>query len=172
MELDENYPVDELEEDAVEIYSRRAIFWFFFLLGPLFGGVLLMINLKEAGYKKAVNSILIYVISFDVITEILSRIFISLYKIDITGYQQKISAYKPNPNDDPFAALSKIYDPKITSLIVLMLALRVGGAFILTRYFFKKYFPDNDYYPKPILNALLISILVWVILQFIGLGDI
>jgi hypothetical protein len=172
MEFDENSAVQELEEDAVEIYSRRAAFWFFFLLGPLFGGALLMINLKEAGYRKAINSILIYIISFDVITEILSRVYIHLYKVDIFGYQQKIKAYNPNPNEDPFTALSKIVDPKITLLMVLTLALRIGGAFVLTQYFFRKYFPDNDYYPKPIFTTLLISILVWVILQFIGLGDI
>ena len=172
MEFDDNNAIEEQEEEAVEIYSKRAIFWFFFLLGPVFGGVLLMMNLKEAGYKKAINSILIFIVAFDVLSEILVRLFISFYKVDFVGYQQRLIAYKPNPNDDPMVAFSKIYDPKIFLLMFLMLAIGLIGAFILTGYFFKKYFPDNDYYPKPILNTLFISVLVWIILQFIGLADL
>lgn len=38
------------------------------------------------------------------------------------------------------------------------------GGLVLTEYFFPKYFPDKDYYPKPIWNALGISILICVIL--------
>lgn len=38
------------------------------------------------------------------------------------------------------------------------------GGLILSEYFFPKYFPENDYYPKPIWNALGISILICVIL--------
>ncbi len=33
------------------------------------------------------------------------------------------------------------------------------GAMLLSSYFFPKYFPDNDYYPKPIWSALAISII-------------
>lgn len=38
------------------------------------------------------------------------------------------------------------------------------GGFILSDYFFPKYFPDNDYYPKPIWNALGVSILICIVL--------
>jgi len=38
------------------------------------------------------------------------------------------------------------------------------GGFILSDYFFSKYFPDNDYYPKPIWNALGVSILICIVL--------
>ena len=172
MEIDDNNEVEEQEEEAVEIYSKRAIFWFFFLLGPIFGGVLLMMNLKEAGYKKAMNSILIFIVAFDVLWITFTRLYINFYKIDLVGYQQKMVAYKPNPGDDPLVALSKMYDPKISLLMFSLFAFRIIGAFILTGYFFKKYFPDNDYYPKPILNTLFISILVWIILQFIVLADL
>lgn len=40
------------------------------------------------------------------------------------------------------------------------LAINIIGAFILSDYFFPKYFPDNDYYPKPIWTALGISLLI------------
>jgi hypothetical protein len=41
------------------------------------------------------------------------------------------------------------------------------GGIILADYFFPKYFPDNDYYPKPIWNALAVSILICTALVLI-----
>lgn len=46
----------------------------------------------------------------------------------------------------------------------ILLGLYVAGAFLLSDYFFPKYFPDDDYYPKPIWGALGISILIVVAL--------
>jgi formate hydrogenlyase subunit 3/multisubunit Na+/H+ antiporter MnhD subunit len=48
--------------------------------------------------------------------------------------------------------------------------LNVVGAVILTFYFFKKYFPDDDYYPKSITNPIILTILTIIVLRFIGLG--
>jgi hypothetical protein len=36
----------------------------------------------------------------------------------------------------------------------------VAGGIILSSYFFPKYFPDNDYYPKSIVKPLVISLLI------------
>lgn len=47
------------------------------------------------------------------------------------------------------------------------IAINIVGGFILSDYFFPKYFPDNDYYPKPIWTALGISILICVTLVMI-----
>jgi len=44
------------------------------------------------------------------------------------------------------------------------LAINIVGAFILSDYFFPKYFPDDDYYPKPIWTALGISLLIVLVL--------
>jgi hypothetical protein len=44
------------------------------------------------------------------------------------------------------------------------LAINIIGAFILSDYFFPKYFPDDDYYPKPIWTALGISLLILLVL--------
>ena len=44
------------------------------------------------------------------------------------------------------------------------LVINIVGAFILSDYFFPKYFPDNDYYPKPIWSALGISLLILLVL--------
>lgn len=38
-----------------QLYSRRAIWWFSFLITPVFGGVMLMQNLKDIGKKKEGN---------------------------------------------------------------------------------------------------------------------
>lgn len=43
----------------------------------------------------------------------------------------------------------------------------VIGGFILSDYFFPKYFPDNDYYPKPIWRALGFSLLICLTLIMI-----
>lgn len=43
-------------------------------------------------------------------------------------------------------------------------AFNVVGGIILSDYFFPKYFPDNDYYPKPIWKALGISLLICITL--------
>ena len=53
MEFDENNVVDEPEEfgDPVDIYSRRAVWWFTFF-SPIIGGIMMAINLYNVGYKK------------------------------------------------------------------------------------------------------------------------
>jgi magnesium-transporting ATPase (P-type) len=43
----------------------------------------------------------------------------------------------------------------------------VAGGVILSSYFFPKYFPDNDYYPKPIWKPLIISLLICAVLMTI-----
>ena len=47
------------------------------------------------------------------------------------------------------------------------IVLNVVGGFILSDYFFPKYFPDNDYYPKPIWKALGISLLICLVMVLI-----
>lgn len=46
----------------------------------------------------------------------------------------------------------------------ILLALYMAGGFILSDYFFPKYFPDDDYYPKPVWGALGISLLIMLTL--------
>jgi hypothetical protein len=38
----------------------------------------------------------------------------------------------------------------------------------LTQYFFKKYFPDDDYYPKSIQKPLLVAIIVGFLMIILG----
>ncbi|WP_432326794.1 hypothetical protein ACRQ5D_23560 [Mucilaginibacter sp. P25] len=74
MEFDENKEEEKYsEDDYVDIYSKRAIFWFSFF-NLIFGGVLLVINLYNAGYRKAVPVVLAFVLFFPISPTLLSCI--------------------------------------------------------------------------------------------------
>lgn len=120
-EVNEEEYIDDPE--AVEIYSKTAIWCFSIFFSMIFGGVLLVHNLRAAGYKRAANMVLVFSIAYTVLSVAVAAVW----------------------------GLSNRYIGLITNII--------GGA-VLTEYFFNKYFPDNDYYPKPVWRALGISILV------------
>ncbi len=143
MEFDENKEVEEHDsEDAVEIYSRWAIWGFSIFFGTIFGGVLLTLNLRAVGLKKAANTVLL----FSILYFIASGIIVGV--MGITG------SYTP-------------------------LFFNIFGAAILTGYFFKKYFPEDDYYPKsigkPLIISVIISLVVFLIIyygmKYTGHGD-
>jgi len=151
MEFDENNGIEEQQDgfEPVEIYSRRAIFWFSFLASPIFGSVLLLLNLRAVGYKKAVNSIIAFTVLFEVIANAAILSFIKIYKIDILAYEKLVLSGNQNLN---------AYDPNIFVMGSMIIGFKIIGSFTLTRYFFKKYFPEDDYYPKSILTPLLFTI--------------
>jgi hypothetical protein len=165
MELDENNSAIEHDDYAVEIYSKKAVFWFFFLAGPMFGGVLLMLNLKAAGYKKAIYSVLTFTILFDVLTNLLLINIIRFYKIDILAYRENLLNYKSG---------SPVFDEKMFVFSMITLVIKIMGGLFLSQYLFKRYFPDNDYYPRSITTALLVTIMALfflaVILSYVNFG--
>lgn len=138
MDLQENddYTEDSQTEDNydIEIYSKRAIFWFTFFFSTIFGGIMLMFNLRSAGYKKEALNVMLFSIVY---------YFFENY------------------------AVSAISLP-MTWLGLVSLAFNIPGALILSRYFFKQYFPEDDYYPKSIMNPLIISILLILFNVFIA----
>jgi hypothetical protein len=113
----------DVPEEPVDIYSKRAIRGFSIIFSTVFGGVLLMINLWQVGYKKAAWGVL----GFSVVYTLVASLLINSMK---------------------------------TPSSLMAIGINLIGGMILTEYFFPKYFPDNDYYPKPIWNALAVSILV------------
>ncbi|RCH56568.1 hypothetical protein DJ568_01535 [Mucilaginibacter hurinus] len=138
---DNKYPEDTGQDDteqeqysdesgAVEIYSKSAIWGFTIFFSMIFGGVLLMQNLRAAGYKKAGNVVLLFSIIYTLLSFAIGFVL----------------------------APGVRYIGVITNII--------GGA-VLTEYFYNKYFPDNDYYPKPIWRALGVSILIVLIIALI-----
>ncbi|GAB3911541.1 hypothetical protein [Mucilaginibacter boryungensis] len=126
--MDEQYTEPEEkqennEEAGVEIYSKMAIRGFSIFFSTLFGGALLFINLKNAGYKSAAYKVLAFAVGYT----LLASILFSNIKGAVGG-----------------------------GSVILNL---IGGV-ILADYFFPKYFPDNDYYPRSIWGALGVSLIL------------
>ncbi|OKS85170.1 hypothetical protein [Mucilaginibacter polytrichastri] len=129
MELQENddYIENPQEDDNydIEIYSKRAIWGFSIFFSTIFGGVLLMTNLREAGYKREANLVLIFSVLYTLIGSVV---------MSYIGIQS--------------SAFAIIFNGI--------------GAAILTEYFFNKYFPEDDYFPKSITKPLIISLVICV----------
>lgn len=123
MEIPDIEP-EENQEDAVEIYSKWAI-WGFSILSPIFGGILLFINLKKAGFTRAAFTVLAFAIGY-----------LFLEGIIFNGMN---------------------LGSGLTPLLINFL-----GGLMLTELFYKKYFPDDDYYPRPIWGALAVIIIIYI----------
>ncbi len=151
MELEENNVPEEQDNDYVEIYSRRAIFWFAVLASPIFGGVLLGYNLWAAGYKKALYIVGVFSVLYTVICNVAIYQYVLINKINLNvGFG------------------TTNVDPHFITFGFMSMGLRLIGGFIFTQYFFRKYFPEDDYYPKSIFTALFATIFVKMILAYIG----
>jgi hypothetical protein len=145
MEIDENNVPEKQGDDYVEIYSKAAILGFSIFPTPLFGGVLLMMNLNAAGYKKAIYSVLIFLLVYFFAVNIITSEILLAFKIDVTKINLAV----------PSKALIPVYG--------LSLLFNIIGGLILTQYFFKKYFPDNDYFPKSIASPVLVIVAIMVL---------
>jgi hypothetical protein len=159
MDFDENKD-EEIEnkyseDDYVDIYSKRAIFWFCIFFDVVFGGVLLIINLINAGYKKAATQVLFFSVFYYIIT---------IYIISISGIKVDAATLKKASSG---VQLSPAEIKPLLSLAGLTIVLKIAGGLILTRYFFKKYFPDDDYYPKPIWRAVMVSLLISFFIAYV-----
>lgn len=148
MEFDNNNVPEQQDDNYVEIYSKRAILGFSIFPTPIFGGVLLMINLNAAGYKKAVYHVLIFSISYFFIANLLASEVLLACKINLSSY--KIGQMLPTKELIIVGALTIFFNT-------------VGGL-ILTQHFFKKYFPDNDYYPKSIATPVIVIALIVILM--------
>jgi hypothetical protein len=62
MDLQETEEQPKKQETA--IYSKWAILLFSILASPLVGGILLMINLRSAGYKRESIRVILFVIAY------------------------------------------------------------------------------------------------------------
>lgn len=147
MELDENNVPEEQEDDYVEIYSKRAIFWFSVLAMPLIGGVLLVLNLRAAGFKKAAYSVAIFSILYTVICYFAVSEYLMHFKVNLS-----------------------VYNNNLFILSLLSTGLNIAGGLILSEYFFKKYFPEDDYYPKSVANPLFITFIIVIALKLLGIN--
>ena len=70
IEPEENQDAQQ-QEETVEIYSKRAIFWFCVLFNPIFGGALLMQNLRDVGYKREANKVIFSSILYFLVSQLI-----------------------------------------------------------------------------------------------------
>lgn len=109
-----------------KIYSKIAIWGFSVFFSAIFGGILLMQNLRDVGRKKEANQIFIYSIIYIIITIVIINAF----------------------------------DKQNTSMNLLF---NMAGGAILSEYYFKNYFPnDEELEKKKIWKPLIISILITI----------
>ena len=155
MEFDENNEVEEQErEGAVEIYSRRAVWWFSFF-SPIIGGIMLAINLYKVGYKKAVAGVIIFSVLYYLVSNLIGMELVKYYQLNNLNINIKNIDLATREDCSKF--------------VIILIAINIIGATIMTRLFFKKYFPDDDYYPKSVTGPLLITFIL-IILSFMGAG--
>lgn len=156
MDLDENNVAEEQQDNGeqVEIYSRRAIWWFSFF-SPIIGGVMLAINLYNVGYKRAIAGVVIFSILFYMATNLIGLKLAGYYGINTLKLDLKNIDVATQENFSKFG--------------LILVALNIIGATIMTRLFFKRYFPDDDYYPRSIIGPLVITF-VLILLSFMGAG--
>jgi hypothetical protein len=133
------------QEQGIAIYSKLAILVFSIFFSPLIGGILLMLNLRSVGYKKEGTRVLLFAIAYQLISSV------------AISYVAQMMRIKPN---DP----AILQNPQI---IVGMLILNIVGGGILAEYFFKKYFPHDDYQHRSIWKALLITIIISIPLSML-----
>lgn len=154
MEFDENKEESYKEDDYVDIYSKRAIFWFS-LFNFIFGGVLLIINLYNAGQKRAIPPVIAFMAVFFYGSNL--AVAYSGINLKFVVDALNVASKGGQPTPEQFKA--------ILLLAGLNIVIGIMGALVLTQYFFKKSFPDNDYYPKPVLQPILIMILLYFLLR-------
>ncbi|MGN8070293.1 hypothetical protein [Mucilaginibacter sp. SG564] len=152
MEFDED-KIEETGGDYVEIYSRRAIFWFA-VFSPLYAGILLIINLWVAGYKWVISQVILFLLLGNVLL---------LFIVKALNIKPDLEAFRKFASGGtPVTSFSQIMP--IFQLFCITLFFNILAGIVLTRYFFKKYFPDDDYYPRSVLWPVLIYILLTLFL--------
>ncbi|NHA03663.1 hypothetical protein G7092_07650 [Mucilaginibacter sp. HC2] len=152
MDFDED-KIEESEGDYVEIYSRRAIFWFA-VFSPLYAGILLIINLWVAGYKWVISQVILFLLFSNLLLLFIVRAL--NIKPDLEALRKFVSG------STPLTSFSQVMP--FFQLFCLTLVFNIVAGIVLTRYFFKKYFPDDDYYPRSVLWPILIYVLLTLFL--------
>jgi len=130
------------EQQDIAIYSKWAILGFSVFVSPLVGAILLMINLRSVGFKRQATSVLLITIGY----LFLASIVIS-------------SVMKPPPN----VTLTDLAHNKL--FIIYNLIAQIIGGGILAEYFYKKYFPADNYKYKTVWRPLAIMFIITLTLS-------
>ena len=125
------------EQPDIAIYSKWAILGFSIFFSPLFGGILLMINLRAIGFKRQATSVLLFAIIYQ---------FVSTAVI--------ASVMKLPPNINSIALFQN------TQFVVYSLVAQIVGGGILAEYFYKKYFPADHYKYRSVWRPLAVILII------------
>ncbi|WP_302902511.1 hypothetical protein [Mucilaginibacter sp. BT774] len=132
-DIDEQQP----QQRQVAIYSKWAILAFSVFFAPLMGGILLMINLRSVGFKRQATGILLFSIAYQFVAAM------------VIGSVLKLPA-----NINRMALLHN------TQFIIYSLVSQIIGGGILAEYFYKKYFPDDNYKYKSVWRPLAVILII------------
>jgi len=99
-------------------------------------------------------TVLAFVILYALVTNILINEYISVYKIDINK------------------AVANGNNSQLLTFCGIVIGFNIIGGLILTQYFFRKYFPDDDYYPKSVATPIFITVLIMLVLKLLGFGGL
>ena len=125
------------EQQEIAIYSKWAILGFSIFFSPLFGGILLMINLRSVGFKRQGTSVLVFSLVYQVVAAA------------VIGSVMKLPA---NAN-----SMVLLQNPQF--LIYSLVAQIIGGG-ILAEYFYKKYFPADHYKHRSVWRPLAVILII------------
>ncbi|MBS1521537.1 MAG: hypothetical protein JST50_11100 [Bacteroidetes bacterium] len=139
-ENDEQQP----EQQDIAIYSKWAILGFSIFFSPLFGGILLMINLRSIGFKRQATGVLLFSIAY---------VFISaLMVFSVSNIPQNATALTIVQN---------------TQYVIYSIVAQIIGGGILAEYFFKKYFPADHYRYKSVWRPLAVILIISLALSLL-----
>jgi hypothetical protein len=123
--LDE--PVFIKSENDIKIYSKRVIYGFSFLCSAIFGGVLLMQNLRDIGKKREGYLVLIFSLVYTTLAVLIvnnlenrSSSFSFLLNIIGAGIMSEYFFKKYFPSPDDYQK-KKIWKPLIIAVLVIAL---------------------------------------------------
>jgi hypothetical protein len=125
--IDEQTESEDILENVVKpaIYSRGSIWGFSIFFTPLFGGIMLMQNLKDTDKKKEANLVLIVSILMTVLAVLLVTVFdiqnrsVSLvFNIACAGVLTEYFYKKYFPNEGDYEK-KKIWKPLIIGVLII-----------------------------------------------------
>ena len=125
------------EQQDIAIYSKWAILGFSIFFSPLIGSILLMINLRSVGFKRQATGVLLFAIAYQFVAAI------------VIGSVMKFPA-----NVNSMALLQN------TQFIIYSLIAQIIGGGILAEYFYKKYFPADNYKYKSVWRPLAVILII------------
>jgi len=136
------------EQQQIAIYSKWAILAFSIFFSPLIGGILLMINLRSVGFKRPATGILLFSIAYQFVS---AAVVVNILKLPANITPQEL-----------------INNTRLLiSFMAYSLVAQIIGGGILAEYFYKKYFPADNYKYKSVWRPLAVILIISLVINFL-----